>query len=91
MLDKEHDEFLEALFVYHNARTAWNDNTIRANAIAVRKALKALIKISKTIHDSVNQEQWKIRVKNREEWEEKGYVQKGPKPRRQTTKDLKNE
>jgi hypothetical protein len=91
MLDKEHDEFIDLILDYHRAYHNWQENSIRANAIAVRKAMKALLKAGKQIHDKVNQEQWEIRQKNVAEWKEKGYVRKGPKPRRQTTKDLTNE
>lgn len=91
MLDKEHDEFLGLIFEYHTALHNWRENTIRANAIALRKTLKALLKTGKDLHDKVNLIQWDIRQQNVAEWKEKGYVRKGPKPKRKTTKDLSNE
>lgn len=91
MLDKEHERLLDLILDYHRALHNWRENTIRDNAITLRKTLKALMKESKQMYDEVSNIQWEIRQKNIAEWQEKGYIPKGRKPRRKTTKDLSNE
>lgn len=82
MIDEQHERFLELIVEYYNRRADWLENNTKDKAIAYRKVLKEIMRLSKEMMDLVQEIQHERRAEHKKTWLEKGYVPRKGKPRR---------